>query len=88
MAQFSHSYMTTGKIVALPLWAFFGKVMSLSLYFFYFLHFFGEGNYNLLQYSCLKNPMDGRAWQATLHGVSKSRTRLSDFTSLHFSILD
>ena len=33
-----------------------------------------------LQYSCLENPMDGRAWQATVHGVAKSRTRLSDFT--------
>ena len=35
---------------------------------------------NPLQYSCLENPMDGGAWQATVHGVSKSRTQLSDFT--------
>ena len=40
----------------------------------------GEGNSNLLQYSCLENPTDGGAWQATVHGVAKSRTRLSDFT--------
>ena len=40
----------------------------------------GEGNGNLLQYSCLENPMDGGAWWATVHGVAKSRTRLSDFT--------
>ena len=40
----------------------------------------GEGNGNPLQYSCLKNPMDGGAWQATVHGVTKSRTRLNDFT--------
>ena len=41
----------------------------------------GEGNGNPLQYSCLENPMDGGgAWQATFHGVAKSRTRLSDFT--------
>ena len=33
-----------------------------------------------LQYSCLENPMDGGAWKATVHGVAKSRTRLSDFT--------
>ena len=33
-----------------------------------------------LQYSCLENPMDGGAWQAAVHGVAKSRTRLSDFT--------
>ena len=31
-----------------------------------------------LQYSCLDNPMDGEAWQATVHGVAKSWTRLSD----------
>ena len=39
----------------------------------------GEGNDNPLQYSCLENPMDGEAWWATVHGVAKSRTRLSDF---------
>ena len=33
-----------------------------------------------LQYSCLGNPMDRGAWQAAVHGVAKSRTRLSDFT--------
>ena len=41
--------------------------------------FFGEGNGNPLQYSCLENPMDGGAWQAAVHGVAKSWTRLSDF---------
>ena len=40
----------------------------------------GEGNGNPLQYSCLENPMDGGAWLATVHGVAKSWTRLSDFT--------
>ena len=40
----------------------------------------GEGNGNPLQYSCLEKPMDGGAWLATVHGVAKSRTRLSDFT--------
>ena len=34
----------------------------------------GEGNDNPLQYSCLENSMDGGAWQATVHGVTKSRT--------------
>ena len=33
---------------------------------------------NLLQYSCLENHMDRGAWQATVHGVAKSCTRLSD----------
>ena len=32
----------------------------------------GEGNGNSLQYSCLENPMDRGAWQATVHGVTKS----------------
>ena len=41
----------------------------------------GEGNGNPLQYSCLENPMDGGAWWATVHGVAKSQTRLSDITS-------
>ena len=41
----------------------------------------GEGNGNPLQYFCLENPMDGGAWWATVHGVAKSQTRLSDFTS-------
>ena len=43
----------------------------------------GEGSGTLLQYSCLENPMDGGAWWATVHGVAKSWTQLSDFTSLH-----
>ena len=34
----------------------------------------GEGNGNLLQYSFLENPMDRKAWQATVHGVAKSQT--------------
>ena len=34
----------------------------------------GEGNGNPLQYSCLEYPMDGGAWQATVHGVAKSQT--------------
>ena len=36
------------------------------------------GMCNPLQYSCLENPMDGGAWQAAVHGVAKSRTRLSN----------
>ena len=37
----------------------------------------GVGSGNPLQYSCLENPMDRRAWQATVHKISKSRIRLS-----------
>ena len=40
----------------------------------------GEGNGNRLQYPSLENPMDGGAWQATVHGVANSWTQLSDFT--------
>ena len=38
----------------------------------------GVGNGNPLQYSCPENPMDRGAWRATVHGVTKSWTRLSD----------
>ena len=49
----------------------------------------GEGNGTPLQYSCLENPMDGGAWWAAVHGVTKSRTRLSDFTfTSHFHALE
>ena len=42
-----------------------------------------------LQYSCLENPMDGGAWWAAVHGVAKSRTRLSDFPfTFHFHALE
>ena len=46
----------------------------------------GEGNGNPLQYFCLESPTDGEAWWATVDGVAKSRTRLSDSTSLYSAI--
>ena len=42
----------------------------------------GEGNGNPFQYSCLGNPKDRGAWQATFHGVARSQTQLSDLTAL------
>ena len=49
----------------------------------------GEGNDTPLQYCCLENPMDGGAWQAAVHGVAKSQTRLSDFTfTFYFHALE
>ena len=49
----------------------------------------GEGNGTPLQYSCLENPMNGGAWWAIVHGVLKSRTRLSDFPfTFHFHALE
>ena len=51
--------------------------------------YFGEGNGTPLQYSCLKNPMDGGAWWAAVHGVAKSWARLSNFTfTFHFHALE
>ena len=51
----------------------------------------GEGNGNPLQYSCLENPMDGGVCWATVHGVTKNRTRLSHlgshFTSLYLWVI-
>ena len=49
----------------------------------------GEDNGNSLQYSCLENPMEGGTQQAAVHGVTKSRTQLSDFTFIfHFHALE
>ena len=45
----------------------------------------GEGNGTPLQYSCLENPMDGGAWCAVVHGVTKSRT-LTERLHFHFSL--
>ena len=42
----------------------------------------GEGNGNLFQYFCLRNPMDRGAWQATVHEAAKSQT-LSDYTTIN-----
>ena len=49
----------------------------------------GESNGTPLQYSCLENPVDGGAWQAAVHGVTKSWTRLRDFAfTFHFHALE
>ena len=49
----------------------------------------GEGTGTPLQYSCLENPMDRGAWWAAVHGVAKSRTRLSDVIFIfHFHALE
>ena len=67
---------------------FVGKVMSL-LFNMLSRSVTGEGNGTPLQYSCLENPMGGGAWWAAVHGVAKSRTRLSGFPfTLHFHALE
>ena len=47
----------------------------------------GEGNGSPLQYSCLEKPMDRGAWQATVHGVAKSRTQLSNRAHQHYILI-
>ena len=49
----------------------------------------GEVNGTPLQYPCLENPTDGRAWKAAVHGVAEGQTQLSDFTlTFHFHALE
>ena len=50
--------------------------MTEQLHFHFSLSCTGEGNGNLLQYSCLDNPRDGGAWWAAIYGVAQSPTRL------------
>ena len=47
----------------------------------------GEGNGSSLQYSCLENLLERRAWRATVHGVARSQTQLSDFHFISESLL-
>ena len=49
--------------------------------------YLGEGNGYLLQYSCLENPMDRGAWQATVHRVAKSWTRLKGLKAAHGTLI-
>ena len=46
------------------------------------------GNGNTLQFSCLKNPIDRGAWRATLHGVTKSHTRLSNCVYMYVYLIN
>ena len=49
----------------------------------------GEGNGTPLQYCCLENPVDRRAWKVVVHGVTEGRTQLNDFTfTFHFHTLE
>ena len=65
------------------------SVIISRIYLAVLKRFPGEDNSTPLQYSCLENPMDGGARWVTVHGVAKSRTRLSDFTfTFHFQALE
>ena len=59
----------------------FQYAVYLFIHLVYYLFSLGEGNGNLLQYSCLENPMDRGAWRATVHGVTESQTWLSNKTT-------
>ena len=48
----------------------------------------GEGNGNTLQFSCLDNAKDKGVWWATVQGVTKSQTKLSDYYSLSIGCTD
>ena len=62
---------------------------SLVIYFIGGSVYIREGNGTPLQYSCLENPMGRGTWWAAVHGVSKSQTRLSDFSfTFHFHALE
>ena len=68
-------------MIFVTLWDFTDKALVVCIWV--------EGNGTPLQYSCLENPMDGGAWWAAVHGVTKSRTRLNDFTlTFHFHALE
>ena len=78
----SPNYWTTRVFPQLHIFACFLCRCIITLCFFFFS---GEGSGTPLQYSCLENPMDGGAWWAAVHGVARSRTRLSDLTfTFHF----
>ena len=66
--------------------SFFCFLFSLPPFFFnHVQHIY----YTPLQYSCLANPMDRRAWKAAVHGVAEGRTLLRDFTfTFHFHALE
>ena len=57
-------------------WGHWESDLTERLHFHFSLSCIGEGNGNLLQYSCLENPRDGGAWWAAVYGIAQSRTRL------------
>ena len=64
------------------------KKVCIYIYIYIYIYI-REGDGTPLQYSCLENPMDGGAWWAAVHGVTKSWTRLSNFTfTFHFHALE
>jgi len=69
------------SLVGCSPWGRSGLDMTEQLHFHFSLSFFGEGNGNPLQCSCLENPRDRGAWWAADYGVAQSRTRLKRLSS-------
>ena len=70
-----------GRLVGCSPWGREESDTTERLHFHFTLSCTGEGNGNLLQYSCLENPRDGGAWWAAVYGVAQSRTRLKWLSS-------
>ena len=69
--------------------SFFNYHLSQDIEYSFLYYIIGEGNGTPLQHSCLENPIDRGALWAAVHGVAKSRTRLSDFPfTFHFPVLE
>ena len=62
--------------------------MTERFHFHFSLSWFGEGNGNPLQCSCLENPRDWGAWWAAVYGVAQSQTRLKRLSSLKNTYID
>ena len=76
------TYISTSSVRGFPFFHILANTCYLCSFWWWPFWQVGEGNGTPLQYSCLENPMDGGAWWAAVHGVTKSRTRLSNFTLL------
>ena len=63
-----------------------GLSLGLGFFFAFNIHTNGEGNSNLLQYSCLENPVDRGAWWAAVYGVAQSRTQPKQLNMHHLCI--
>ena len=62
-------------------WVCYESDTAERLHFHFSLSHIGERNGNPLQFSCLENPRDGRAWWAAVYGVAQSWTRLKRLSS-------
>ena len=69
------------SLVGCRLWGREESDTTERIHFHFSLSCIGEGNGNPLQYSCLENPRDGRAWRAAIYGVAQSWTRLKQLSS-------